>query len=127
MSDDAPPRPPWMPSEIPDDSSQPPWDQEDADGLVGQLVLAGITYLGEDGKTVTSQVQCWGRIVSAKPEGIAIACEGKVWAGQTMTLPPDLRAFQAARLGEYKLRSTGETVENPDLTTTWTIAQSPKS
>ena len=116
-----------MPSEIPDGSKPPQWDQEEADGLVGQLVLAGITYLAADGKTVTSQVQCWGRIVSAKPEGIAIICEGKMWSGQTMTLPPHLPAFQAARSGEYRLRSTGETIEDPDLTTSWTITQSPKS
>jgi hypothetical protein len=116
-----------MPSEIPDGGSPPPWDQDEADGLVGQLVLAGITYLAADGKTVTSQVQSWGRIVSAKPEGIAIVCEGKIWTGQTMTLPPDLRAFQAARPGEYRLRSTDETIENPDLTTSWTITQPAKS
>jgi hypothetical protein len=117
-----------MPSEVPDGSSPPAWDQEDAEGLVGQLVLAGITYLAAAGKTVTSQVQCWGRIVSAKSEGIAIVCEGKTWAGQTMTLPPHLSAFQVASPGEYRLRSTGETVENPDLTTGWTVyTQAPKS
>jgi len=116
-----------MPSDNPDGGNPPAWDQEDADGLVGQLVLAGITYLAADGKTVTSQVQCWGRIVSAKSEGIAMICEGKTWAGQTRTLPPHLSAFQAARPGEYRLRSTGETVENPDLTTSWTIKQPPKS
>jgi hypothetical protein len=44
-----------------------------------------------------------------------------------MTLPPHLSAFQAAKPGEYRLRATGETVENPDLTTSWTITQSPKS
>jgi hypothetical protein len=116
-----------MPSDIPDGSNPPAWDQKDADGLVGQLVLAGITYLAADGKTATSQVQCWGRIVSAKSEGIAIICEGKTWAGQTMTLPPHLSAFQAAGPGEYRLRSTGETVEDLDLTTSWTITQPPKS
>jgi hypothetical protein len=116
-----------MPSEIPDGSKPPAWDQDEADGLVGHSVLAGITYVAADGKTVTSQVQCWGRIVSAKPEGIAIVCEGKSWTGQKMTLPPHLPAFQAARPGKYKLRSTGETVNNPDLTTSWTINQPPKS
>jgi len=116
-----------MPSEIPDGSSPPPWDQEDADGLVGLLVLAGITYVAADGKTAATQVQCWGRIASAKPEGITIICEGKTWAGQTMTLPPHLSAFEAARPEEYRLRSTGETIENPDLTTRWTVTQSPKS
>ena len=126
MSDDTPVGPPWMPPGLPDDGP-PPWDQDEADGLVGLLVLAGITYLEADGKTVIWEVQCWGRIVSAKPGGIAIMCEGKVWTGETMTLPPHLQAFQPARSGAYTLGSTGETVENPDLTTSWTITQPPKS
>jgi hypothetical protein len=127
MLDDAPVHPPWMAYEIPDGSSPPQWDQEDADGLVGQLVLAGLTYVAADGNTVTSQVQCWGRIVSAKPEGTAIVCEGKLWLGQTTTLPPHLAAFQAAGPRQYRLHSTGETTENPDLTTSWTITAPSKS
>jgi hypothetical protein len=116
-----------MPSELPDGNSPPQWDQEEADGMVGQLVLAGITYMAADGKTVTSHVQCWGRIISAKPEGIAIVCEGKMWLGETMTLPPHLSAFHAAQPGEYRLRSTGEIIENPDLTTTWSVTEPLKS
>jgi hypothetical protein len=116
-----------MPSEIPDGSAPPPWDQDEGDGLVGQMLLAGFTYLAADGKTVTSQVQFWGRIVSATPKGVAVVCEGKVWSGQTVNLPPHLSMFLAARPGEYRLRSTGETVKDPDLTTSWTITQSPKS
>src|SRR5262245_30897946 len=116
-----------MPPDIPDGNGPPPWDQDEGDGLVGQLLLAGITYLAADGETVTSQVQCWGRIISADSNGIAITCEGKSWNGQRMTLPPDLRAFQAAQPGEYKLRSTGETVVNPDLTTSWTMTEPQKS
>jgi hypothetical protein len=116
-----------MPAEIPDGNSPPQWDQDEADGLVGQLVLARITYVAADGKTVTSQVQCWGRIVSAKPEGIAFVCEGKLWSGQTVTLPPHLSAFQSTGHGTYRLRSTGETVENPDLTTSWRITNASKS
>lgn len=116
-----------MPPETSGGDGPPLWDQDEGDGLIGQLLLAGITYLAADGRTVTSQVQCWGRIVSADPKGIAIMCEGKTWNGQRMTLPPDLRALQAAKPGEYKLSSTGETVVNPDLTTSWTMIDSPKS
>jgi hypothetical protein len=116
-----------MPPEIPDGSDPSAWDQEEADGLVGLLLLAGLTYLAADGKTVTSKVQCWGRIVSAKPGGIAIVCEGKTWTGQTRSFPPDLSAYEAARPGDYELSSTGEFVQNPDLTAHWTITQSPKS
>jgi hypothetical protein len=102
---------------------RPKWDQEEAEGLVGLLVLVGITSLAADGKTVTSQVQYFGRIVSVdEAKGFAIACEGKL-VGETKTLPPDLRAFLHARPGQYRLRSTGETIENPDLTSTWSITE----
>ena len=110
---------------IPDDRSSP-WDQQEADTLIGQVVLVGLTYLAADGKTVTSQVQYDGRVVSAKPGGIEIAGLGKS-AGKTMKLPPDLAAFEHAKAGDYELRSTGEIVVNPDLTVHWSITQTPKS
>jgi hypothetical protein len=111
-----------MPSEI-SEGSEPEWDQEDADGLVGQLELAGFTYVAADGKTVEGKVQCFGRIVSVTPEGISVVCEGKQWSGETMTLPAELDAFESATPGQYTLSSTGETVDNPDLTTSWTITE----
>lgn len=116
-----------MPSDTTDGNDPPAWDQEEGDGLVGQLLLAGFTYLAADGKTVTSQVQFWGKIVSATPKGIAVKCEGATWTGQTINLPPHLSMFLAARPGEYRLRSTGETVKDPDLTTAWTITRPPES
>jgi hypothetical protein len=113
-----------MPPE--DQDGLPKWDQEEADGLVGLLLLVGVTYLAADGETVTSKLQYYGRIVQADETGIKIACEGSR-AGQTMTLPPDLRGMQAAKPGQYRLRSTGEVVENPDLTAAWSITDRPKS
>ena len=109
-----------MPSSEPSDE-KPTWNQDEGDLLIGQYVLVGITYLASDGVTVTSQVQCHGRITRADEQGVAIACEGKTWGGQTATLPPDLRAIRAAAPGEYRLRSTGETVKDPDLLMTWTL------
>ena len=123
-SDNSAERPPWMPPAETADG-EPIWNQE-GDLLVGQYVLVGLTYLAADGKTVTSQVQCHGKITKADERGIAIACEGTTWRGQTATLPPDLRAFRAASPGEYRLRSTGEVVKDPDLLMTWTITQTSK-
>jgi hypothetical protein len=113
-------RPPWMP---PADESDgpPPWDQDEADWLVGKYALVGITYLAPDGETVTSQGQYHGKIVSADSnDGFRIECEGK-WVGKTLGLPPMLSAFQLADPGEYKLRSTGETVKDPEVLATWSI------
>lgn len=118
-------RPPWMPP-VDEPQGPPAWDQDEADFLVGKYALVGVTYLASDGQTVTSQGQYHGRIVSAEEKvGIKIECEGK-WAGQTMGLPPDLRAFQLAGPGEYKLRSTGEVVKNPDVLATWSVTEPPK-
>jgi len=41
--------------------------------------------------------------------------------GEIIGLPPDLSSTQVAALGEYRLRSTGEIVVNPDYLTTWNI------
>jgi len=126
MADESNARPPWMP---PDDSDSaegpPPWDQEQGDSFLGQYILVGITYLASDGKTVTSQAQYHGRVTKADKDGVAIALEG-TRRGETATLPPDLRAFRAARPGEYRLRSTGEVIKDPDLLTTWTITEPSK-
>jgi len=91
------------------------------------MILVGVTYLAADGKTVKSQQQYHGRIVTVdRNDGIEIACEGK-WAGKTMTLPPELRSLHHARPGQYRLRSTGETIEDPDLTTTFSVTEALKS
>jgi hypothetical protein len=127
MEEDRPdPLLPWMPR-LEETEGKPRWDQDDADWLIGKCVLAGITYLASDGKTATSQRQYHGKITKAEPDvGFTIECEG-VSAGQTMVLPPDLRAFRLADRGEYRLRSTGEVVNDPDILTTWSIVDRPKS
>ena len=114
-SDNSAERPPWMPPiQTPDE--KPTWNQDNGDLLLGQYVLVGITYVASDGETVTSQVQCHGKITKADEHGIAIVCEGNTWRGQTATLPPDLRAFRAARPGEYRLRAiTGQLEAMPEL------------
>jgi hypothetical protein len=40
-------------------------------------------------------------------------------------LPPDTRAFQKASPGEYRLKSTGEVVADPDYTAMWTLRSPP--
>jgi hypothetical protein len=105
----------------------PEWDQSEADWLVGKTILVGIVFVAADGTTVKSQGRYHGKIVRAEcNHGIVIACEG-VWSGRTMTLPPYISAFHPADPGEYRLRSTGEVVKNPDVLTTWSITERMKS
>jgi len=46
-----------------------------------------------------------------------------VHAGEEYSLPPETRAFQPAEPGVYKLHSTGEEVEDPDLLCIWTVTE----
>jgi hypothetical protein len=115
-----------MPS-IEEIEGPPQWDQSEADWLVGKTVLVGITHQLADGATVTSKEQYHGKIVRVDREsGIVVACEG-ARSGQSLKLPPDLRAFRLAGPGEYRLRSTGEIIRDPDVLTTWTFTKSIKS
>lgn len=127
MKQDPPPeRLPWMPS-IEDMEGLPQCDQSEADWLIGKTVLVGITLQAADGATVTSKEQYHGKIVRVdRRSGIVVACEG-VRSGQSLKLPPDLRAFRPAGPGEYRLRSTGEIIKDPAVLTTWTFTKSAKS
>ncbi len=40
---------------------------------------------------------------------------------EPFTLPPVEEAFEPAPPGEYRLRTTGEVVVDPDFTTSWTV------
>lgn len=96
-----------MPNEFDVDSAE----------LLGAYVVVGITRLNYGGKVV-EQRQFHGRVVRAtRAEGVVIVNA----AGQELKLPPDGRAFTPADPGEYRLRSTGEVVVDPDYTATWTV------
>lgn len=96
-----------------------PIDPEDprARALLGRHALVGITYL-DDAGGVREQVQLHGEVVEVGPTTITLR---RADTGEKYTLPPELDAFQPARPGIYRLRATGEEVENPDLLATWTV------
>ena len=105
---------------------RPLWDAAVAEAITDKVVLVGITYVAPDGDTVEGQLQYFGKVVSASAKGgVEIACEGSA-LGELRRLPPDTRAYQPADPGEYRLRSTGEVVVNPDFLSTWTIYKPPK-
>jgi hypothetical protein len=105
---------------VTNDDGRPPFDSESAASMVGKYVLIGMTYVDATGKVV-EQRQLLGRIVATDAKrGITIELKGKR-DGEVYCLPPDLRSFKDAPRGEYRLRSTGEVIVNPDLLTTWTI------
>lgn len=107
-------------------SGKAAWDEEFAESLRGTSVLIGITYLNADG-SLDEQIQMHGRVAIVDAQrGIAIALEGKR-AGQTYWLPPALTGFNPAQPGEYRLRSTGEVVTDPEFISNWTINRPAKT
>ena len=102
------------------------WDDRKAEWLVGKIALVGVTTLSST-NGVVSQLQYFGVIKSVKKgKFITIACEGTC-KGQTMTLPPDTSIFAQGANAKYRLRSTGEEVDSPDVVASWTVHQSDKT
>lgn len=99
------------------------WDEEAADkithaDLSGKVLLVGITYYTKNNELL-EQKQFHGIVTEANAELIRI----KQADGTFFTLPPDLSSTKRARPGEYKLRSTGEIVVNPDFLATWNVVR----
>jgi hypothetical protein len=93
--------------------------ERDPYSLLGKYVLIGITREDADGTAIGSEER-HGRIALVDPDlGIRVVCSD----GEVLTLPPDPDSFRDARPGVYRLRSTGEEVVDPDLTTVWTIRE----
>src|SRR5262245_17638707 len=110
---------------MPTEDGQPPFDEQVALGLMGSLVLLGITYEHNDG-SFDRQEQIFGRVVKANAkEGICLLLEG-AREGEYFWLPPTTEPYEIADDGVYTLRSTGETVTNPDYLSTWTFTAGKK-
>jgi hypothetical protein len=93
-------------------------DQELADSYIGKHLLVGITYLDHEDNFI-EQKQLHGEIVRiSETEGIVLRLHD---SNEEYKLPPALHTLQSAPKGKYRLRSTGETVVDPDLTTSWTL------
>ena len=86
--------------------------------LLDKILLVGITYYTGNNEFI-EQKQFYGRVIRS--------CEGEVRIlqnnGEELSLPGDLSSTKRARPGEYKLRSTGEVVVNPDFLATWSLVK----
>ena len=90
--------------------------KEIANRFLGKTLLVGITYYDHQQKEIEKK-QFWGAITSITPrKGIEITNPN---TKTSFYLPPDLTAIYPAKKGEYRLRSTGEVIVDPDFLTTW--------
>ncbi len=95
-----------------------PWDEAFARTMLGKTLLVGLTFIDPEGDRVE---QFHGEVVSVDARrGIELRLAG-LRAGEVCRLPPDVRSVAVAAAGSYRLRATGEVVENPDFTATWDI------
>ena len=77
--------------------------------LLGKYVLIGITRISAEGDLL-EEGECHGRIALVDPDlGIRVVLSD----GEVLTLPPNPESFRDAKPGIYRLRSTGEEVEDP--------------
>jgi len=104
------------------DDGRPIFDHSFAEKLVGKYVLVGLTYVDRRGK-MKEQIQFHGVVERADAyEGILLSLRGNR-KGEKYNLPPHTDVFSPASPGEYSLRGSGEIVNDPDYTCTWTIEQ----
>jgi hypothetical protein len=78
-------------------------------------VLVGITYVDATGDVVGRDQ--FAGIVRAVDPTVSI----DRGSSEPFTLPPDPSAFDRGQPGTYTLRTTGETVVDPEFVTTWTV------
>jgi hypothetical protein len=93
-------------------------DASDLSSYVGKLVMVGITRVNAAGEAV-AQLQYHGRIQDIGEEGIRIETPD----GKQMMLPPAIESLQPAPPGEYRERSSGVVVNDPDLVSSWEIRE----
>ena len=89
----------------------------DEQQYLGKCLLIGITFLDGSDKVI-EQFQTYGPIVAVNDHGIVIE---KTDGSGTFKIPPDTSSLKPARRGQYRLRATGEILDDPDFISTWTV------
>ena len=97
-----------------------PWDERLAARLPGKYVILGLRYVGLNGAPDRLE-QKHGVIATAdRLEGIAVKLQGSDH-GEFHWMPPQTSTLKRARPGTYRLKGSGDVVENPDYLATWTV------
>lgn len=87
------------------------------DELINKTIIVGLTYVNEKDEIVNREV-IFGKIVSVNTDSIDICIDN---SKKIFSLPPDVKAIKQAEKGDYFIRSTRETIKNPDYTSKWII------
>jgi hypothetical protein len=91
---------------------------EQVASVIGKHLLVGLTHRSLDDEVVSIE-QFHGVIDRVNlQEGLVLKLCG---TGEERSLPPDLSRIEKADPGQYRLKTTGEVVADPDFTLMWTI------
>jgi len=92
-------------------------DQPTVEELVGKVVLLCYNIVDEAGNLL-GQFQ-----EAAFFHGLTSVIHLRLYddLSKEIYLPPDLTVFRKAEPGTYRLRSTGQEIEDPDYIATWTL------
>lgn len=94
------------------------FDKQFAKRIIGKYVIIGYTYRRTDG-TVDRFEQKHGIVTRAnEKEGVGVQLSN---SNEVIWLPPDLRSWEHASPGTYRLRSTSEDIIDPDYLTKWVV------
>lgn len=97
---------------------EPYFDDEEAESIIGKHLLVGVTHRNHSDE-ITGHEQFHGIIIRAsREEGIIVRLNG---SDEERWVPPDLSRLEQAAPGEYRLKTTGEVVINPDFLSIWTV------
>ena len=100
------------------DGTLPPLDDAKVEEMIGKLVLVGVTRYGGDGQ-VKGLEQYAGTVLRISvAEGVVLADEND---GHERYLLPMLDQYQPAEPGEYRMRTSGMIVVDPDYPATWDL------
>ena len=94
----------------------------DAQDLIGKTVLIGLTNYEANGALVGHE-QMFGTVKAVDDRNVEIELDD----GKLYYLPPDTSPFHIADRGEYRLRSTGKIVNDPDYICTYSITKPQKN
>src|ERR1043165_3971334 len=88
-----------------------------AQKMIGKIVLVGVTIKNKN-EEILKQEQLFGTVLRInEKEGLIIRCG---ITGEEKWLPPAPEEYEPAKAGDYKLRSTGHVVTNPDFIASFT-------
>lgn len=80
--------------------------------MIDKLVIIGITKESDPGDGTPERTQLVGAITRVDADELVI----RLLDGEEIVLPPDIRGFENALPGDYRLKSTGEVIVDPDFT-----------